>query len=131
MPIPNALYHRAIRRTIARLLYADPTRADPDVIARFTVQASDRSRTRALLVDARAVALETGGGYDSEHVRCPLLVIHGRKDRIIPVHASQRLHQSVPASTLVVLPNSGHCPQLDDPSALARHVLQFIERGKK
>jgi pimeloyl-ACP methyl ester carboxylesterase len=128
MPIPKDLYHRAIRRTIARFLYADPTLADPDVLARFTVQASDPARLRTLLGDARAVALETAGGYDSEHVRCPLLVIHGRKDRIIPVHASQRLHESVPASTLVVLPDSGHCPQLDDPSTLARHVLQFIER---
>jgi pimeloyl-ACP methyl ester carboxylesterase len=131
MPIPKDLYHRAIRRTLARLLYADPAQADPDVLARFTVQASDPSRTRTLLGDARAVALETAGGYDSEHVRCPLLVIHGRKDRVIPVHASERLHESVPASTLVVLPNSGHCPQLDDPCELARHVLQFIDRGKK
>lgn len=131
MPIPKDLYHRAIRRTLARLLYADPAQADPDVLARFTVQASDRSRARTLLGDARTVALETAGGYDSERVRCPLLVIHGRKDRVIPVHASERLHESVPASTLVVLPNSGHCPQLDAPCELARHVLQFIDRGKK
>jgi pimeloyl-ACP methyl ester carboxylesterase len=64
-------------------------------------------------------------------VKCPLLVIHGRKDRIIPVHASVRLHESVPASTLVVLPNSGHCPQLDDPSGLAKHVLRFLEMEEK
>jgi len=131
MPIPKDLYHRAIRRTLARLLYADPAQADPDVLARFTVQASDRSRARTLLGDARTVALETAGGYDSERVRCPLLVIHGRKDRVIPVHASERLHESVPTSTLVVLPNSGHCPQLDDPAGLATHVLRFLDRREK
>jgi pimeloyl-ACP methyl ester carboxylesterase len=131
MPIPKDLYQRAIRRTLARLLYADPAQADPDVLARFTVQASDRSRARTLLGDARAVALETAGGYDSERVRCPLLVIHGRKDRVIPVHASERLHESVPTSTLVVLPNSGHCPQLDDPAGLATHVLRFLDRREK
>jgi pimeloyl-ACP methyl ester carboxylesterase len=80
-----------------------------------------------MLGDARAVALETAAGYDSDRVTCPQLVIHGRKDRVIPVHASQRLHKSVPASTLIVLPNCGHCPQLDDPSGLARHVLQFLD----
>jgi pimeloyl-ACP methyl ester carboxylesterase len=101
------------------------------VLDRFTVQAPDHTHLRKMLGDARAVALETATGYDSDHITCPLLVIHGRKDRIIPVHASQRLHESVPASTLVVLPNSGHCPQLDDPSGLARHVLQFIDRGEK
>lgn len=127
MPIPKNLYRRAVRGTLARLLYADPAQADPAVLARFTAQASAPSRTRKMLGDARAIALETAGGYDSERVKCPLLVIHGRKDRIIPVHASERLHELVPESTLVVLPNSGHCPQLDDPSGLTKHVLRFIE----
>ena len=130
MPIPKRLYHSAIRGTFARLLYADPTKADPTVLARFIGQVPDQAHLRNLLADARAVALETAAGYDSEHVICPLLVIHGRKDRIIPVHASRRLHDSVPASTLIVMPNSGHCPQLDDPSELAGHVLQFIDRGE-
>jgi pimeloyl-ACP methyl ester carboxylesterase len=128
MPIPKNLYRRAIRGTFARLLYADPAKADPAVLARFTVQASEPSLTRKMLGDARTVALETAGGYEAERITCPLLVIHGRKDRVIPVHASVRLHELVPASTLIVMPNSGHCPQLDDPSGLARHVLRFIER---
>jgi pimeloyl-ACP methyl ester carboxylesterase len=131
MPIPKILYHRAIRSAIARLLYPDPAQADPWVLDRFTVQAHDRSHLRRLLGDARTIALETAAGYDSTLVTCPLLVIHGRKDRVIPVHASERLHESVPASSLVVLPNSGHCPQLDDPSGLARYVLQFIEGREK
>ncbi|MDT4999797.1 MAG: hypothetical protein QOK12_1902 [Mycobacterium sp.] len=131
MPIPKNLYRRAIRGTLARLLYGDPAQADPAVLTRFTTQASDPSHARKMLGDARAIALETAGGYNSNRVKCPLLVIHGRKDRIIPVHASVRLHESVPASTLVVLPNSGHCPQLDDPSGLAKHVLRFIEREVK
>jgi pimeloyl-ACP methyl ester carboxylesterase len=131
MPIPKGLYHRMIRSVLARLLYADPAKADPRVLDRFTVQAPDQAHLRRLLGDARAVALETTGGYDAVRVRCPLLIVHGRRDRIIPVHASKRLHNSVPASTLIVLPNSGHCPQLDDPSGLAGHVLQFIDRGEK
>jgi pimeloyl-ACP methyl ester carboxylesterase len=130
LPISKGLYHRAVRSTFARLLYADPDQADPRVLARFIVQVPDQAHLRRLLGDARAIALETTRGYDAERVRCPLLVIHGRKDRIIPVHASKRLHDSVPTSNLIVLPNSGHCPQLDDPSGLAGHVLQFIDRGE-
>jgi pimeloyl-ACP methyl ester carboxylesterase len=127
MPIPKGLYHQTIRRAFARLLYADPAQADPDVLARFTIQAPDPSHLRQLLGDARTIALETAAGYDSDRVVCPLLVIHGRKDRIIPVHASQRLHESVPGSTLLVLPKAGHCPQLDDPPRLAGYVLRFLD----
>jgi pimeloyl-ACP methyl ester carboxylesterase len=127
MSIPNRLYHSAIRGTLARLLYADPTKADPRVLARFIGQVPDQAHLRNLLADARMIALETALGYDAQRVTCPLLVIHGRKDRVIPVHASERLHDSVPTSALIVLPNAGHCPQLDDPSELAGHVLQFLD----
>jgi len=131
MPISKRLYRRMIRSVIARLLYANPVQADARVLDRFAIQAPDQAHLRQLLGDARAVALETTAGYDSERVVCPLLVIHGRKDRVIPVHASVRLHESVPASTLIVMPNSGHCPQLDDPSGLAQHVLRFLDRRMK
>jgi pimeloyl-ACP methyl ester carboxylesterase len=96
------------------------------VLARFIVQVPDQAHLRNLLRDARAIALETATGYGSQRITCPLLAIHGSKDRVIPVHASERLHELVPASTLIVLPKSGHCPQLDDPSGLAGQVLQFV-----
>lgn len=127
LPVPKGLHHRMIRAICARALYADPAQADPAVLHRFAVQASDLPRLRQLLKNARAVALETATGYQAERITCPLLVIHGAKDRVIPVHASERLHQLVPASSLVVMPNSGHCPQLDDPAGLAAHVLRFVE----
>ncbi|HEX7823877.1 MAG TPA: alpha/beta hydrolase [Mycobacterium sp.] len=127
IPVPKHLYDSIVRHTFTRLLYADPSMADPTAVARFADHLADPAGRRKVLGEARAIALETVDGYDTDHVTCPLLVIHGRLDRIIPVHASVRLHRSVPASTLVVLPNSGHCPQLDDPAELARHTLRFIE----
>ena len=127
LPIPKGMHHRMVRAICARALYADPTQADPAVLHRFAVQASDLPRFRQLLKNARAVVLETATGYQGERITCPVLVIHGAKDRVIPIHASERLHESVPASNLVVMPNAGHCPQLDEPSGLAGHILQFVE----
>jgi pimeloyl-ACP methyl ester carboxylesterase len=127
LPVPNCVYRKLIRRALARALYGDPTSADPDTVSRFTSQMSDIASLRRVLADARIVALETAGGYDSENVHCPLLVVHGRRDRVIPVHASVRLHRSVPGSTLVVMEHSGHCPQLDDPAGLTKYVLQFLD----
>jgi len=126
-PVSKAAYGRLMRATFARLLYGDPKQADPRVVSRFTEQVPDVHATRLLLEDARQVAVETAAGYDVAHVACPLLVVHGCKDRVIPVHASERLHESVPGSTLIVMPESGHCPQVDDPSGLAAHVLRFLD----
>ena len=127
LPITKRLQRRVVRAICARALYADPVQADPAVLHRFAVQASDLPRIRQLLKNARAVVLETATGYQADRITCPVLVIHGAKDRVIPVHASERLHESVPASSLVVMPNSGHCPQLDDPAGLTAHLLRFLE----
>ena len=126
LPVPNCVYRKLIRHALTRALYGDPRSADPDTVSRFTSQMPDIASLRRVLADARIVALETAGGYDSENVHCPLLVVHGRRDRVIAVHASQRLHRSVPGSTLIVMERSGHCPQLDDPAGLAKYVLQFL-----
>lgn len=127
LPVPNCLYRKIIRHAFERALYGDPQAADPDAISRFASQVPDLAALHRMLSDARVVALETVDGYDTDNVRCPLLVVHGRLDRIIPVHASVRLHRSVPGSTLVVMERSGHCPQLDDPAGLAEHVLRFLD----
>ncbi|MCU1639867.1 MAG: alpha/beta hydrolase fold protein [Nocardia sp.] len=124
---PGALHNRAVRAGFAYLLYRHPKAADPVVVARFADQAPDLAHVRELLVQAQQVAVETAAGYDTTRLACPLLVVHGRRDRIIPVHASRRLHASVPGSTLVVMPESGHCPQLDDPAGLAGYMLPFLD----
>ena len=126
LPVPKHLYRAMVRGAFARALSGDPRSADPDAVSRFARQVPDLAALRRMLADARVVALETAGGYDSEKVRCPLLVVHGRLDRVIPVHASVRLHRSVPGSTLVVMEHSAHCPQLDDPAGFTKHVLQFL-----
>jgi len=131
LPVPNCLYRRMIRHAFECAMYGDPRQADPSAVSRFTAQVPDLSALYRMLSGARVVALETVEGYDTDKVRCPLLVVHGRRDRIIPVHASVRLHRSVPGSTLVVMDRSGHCPQLDDPAGLTKHVLQFLDSATR
>jgi pimeloyl-ACP methyl ester carboxylesterase len=69
-------------------------------------------------------AYETRTGHAGIEVRCPTVVVHGRRDRVIPVHSSRVLHQQIPSSEFVVLPRSGHCAQLDDPDEVVRLILQ-------
>jgi pimeloyl-ACP methyl ester carboxylesterase len=54
--------------------------------------------------------------------------VHGACDRIIPVHASRTLHRQISGSELVVLPRSGHCPQLDNPDEVVRLTLRLLDR---
>jgi pimeloyl-ACP methyl ester carboxylesterase len=72
-------------------------------------------------------AWEMRAGHTGISVGCPTIVVHGARDAIIPVHSSLVLHRLIPGSRLVVLPRSGHCPQLDDPGAVARLTMGLLD----
>lgn len=43
-----------------------------------------------------------------EHVRCPLLVIHGAKDRLFPPEQAERIAREAPNATLLLYPDGNH-----------------------
>jgi pimeloyl-ACP methyl ester carboxylesterase len=55
----------------------------------------------------------------------PMTVVHGRRDRLVPVSASRVLYEANPGSRLVVLERAGHCPQLDAPRAVAHYAREL------
>jgi 2,6-dihydroxypseudooxynicotine hydrolase len=44
----------------------------------------------------------------TEHVRCPLLIVHGTDDTIVPFGDAERIHAEVPSSELAAFPGSNH-----------------------
>jgi len=73
-------------------------------------------------------AHETKGGHSDVRVTCPTLIVHRARDRIIPVRSSRTLHHLIPDSDFVVLPKSGHCPQLDNPTEVVRLTVALLQR---
>jgi pimeloyl-ACP methyl ester carboxylesterase len=129
LPVPDRVVNWVRVKTLPRLLYGNPRLAEPEVIKRWTAAKYDSRQMGKILRQARQVALETRTGYqDLDRICCPLLIIHGGKDRIIPVSSSRRLHRAVPGSELCILPQCGHCPQLDAPEEVTDLVLRFEKR---
>ena len=60
---------------------------------------------------------------DSAQLRAPVVVIHGARDRIVPVEAGRWLARETPGATLVELEASAHLPFVTDRGA----VLQAVE----
>ena len=63
-------------------------------------------------------------------VRCPVLVIHGDKDRIRP-HAQGAALAQATGGELVTLEGSGHGPQARDPVKVNLLLREFAERGSR
>jgi pimeloyl-ACP methyl ester carboxylesterase/predicted glycosyltransferase len=60
-------------------------------------------------------------------VRCPVLVVHGSDDAIVPVAVGEAAADLTRADLLVV-EGGGHCPQARDPVRVNRAIVEFVER---
>lgn len=77
------------------------------------------------------------GGYarrvDPKLIRTlkhPTLVVWGAEDPILPVQDAYKFQADLQHCAGVhEVPGAGHCPQLDDPDAVASHVAQFAVHG--
>lgn len=111
---------RAVRLGM-RFLVADPSSMPEDVV-RLTV---DQVRERSLDPDAAAAFLDAwrslrrlGRRPDVARramsgVRCPVLVLHGRRDRLVPAAYAESALREYPEWRGRIFPDLGHLPQME------------------
>ncbi|MFF7374805.1 alpha/beta fold hydrolase [Streptomyces massasporeus] len=80
-------------------------------------------------VFARATFL-TDSREDLKSVSVPTLVLECEQDAIAPREVGAYVHAAIPASRLVTLDATGHCPQLSAPQATTGAILDFLESLK-
>jgi pimeloyl-ACP methyl ester carboxylesterase len=59
-------------------------------------------------------------------VSCPVLLLHGERDRLVPVEASRRLAAERPDWTFQVFPGVGHVPQIEAPDGVAAAIAGWM-----
>jgi pimeloyl-ACP methyl ester carboxylesterase len=128
VPLPRRALRWATTRAMPKVLYGPDVRPDPEVISHWTRSLSSAADVATYGRYAFQYAYETKGGHSDVRVTCPTLIVHGARDRIIPVRSSRTLHELIPDSDFVVLPKSGHCPQLDNPAEVVRLTLALLDR---
>jgi pimeloyl-ACP methyl ester carboxylesterase len=127
LKVPRAALAWSTRHAARRVLYGPGVAPDPQVLEQWVRTASQWSDVATLGRYAFQYAYETVDGHRDLTVTCPTAVVHGARDRIIPVQSSRVLHEQLPSSELVILPRSGHCPQLDNPAEVVRLVLRLAD----
>ena len=73
------------------------------------------------------VALTTGWTLDAERITCPVRIVWGTDDRLLPWPAAAARYRTewLPHADWVVLDGVGHTPQLDVPTETAQLILGF------
>jgi len=128
----NARYtdRQRVLGTIA-LCFADPSRADADLIAASVQLAAWRRTTRSPEADFLGAArsllavLRRPRRYDAliAGIDRPVLLVHGERDRLVPVSAARRTAALNPSWHTAYLDGVGHTPQLEAPD----DVLEVLE----
>jgi pimeloyl-ACP methyl ester carboxylesterase len=121
---------------ILRLCCADPSRVAPEVVARHVEVAARRSAFPGIEADfaaamrsvVRTVGYPHGRAYGRRirSVTCPVLLIHGTEDRLVPLGAVRTAARANPAWSVREFPGIGHVPQLEAPGDTADAVLGWL-----
>jgi 2-hydroxymuconate-semialdehyde hydrolase len=61
------------------------------------------------------------------NIDVPVLIIHGRFDRMVPLEQALMLINYIPSADLVALNNCGHWPPFEQPEEYVSHVLRFLD----
>jgi len=125
---------RVAGSALARGLAAVGLRANADVaeVARGYASLGDRSHRSAFLATLRSVV-----GTEGQRIHAgdrlylaggvPVLIIWGRRDRMIPVAHAEHAHKEIPGSRLEIFDSAGHMPQLEAPARFVAVLERFLE----
>lgn len=60
-------------------------------------------------------------------IRQPTLILWGEQDRLFPPQVGRDLQAAIPHSRLTLVTEAGHIPQWEQPLAVNRHLLEFLQ----
>lgn len=123
----NWVAGRSLTRAVLREMVHDERLLTPAVIER-----SYRNRKRAglvgpLLAMAGSLPLwEEGFAKRLGDIRHPTLILWGAEDKVFPPQVGKEMHATMPASSFMLIPESGHIPQWERPLAVNPILLEFL-----
>ena len=126
----------AVTATLS-LCCVDHTRIPADVFAQHVTLAQWRTEfagtERDFLVAARSVVSTAGYVRGRTYrrmmqsIQAPVLMLHGVRDRLVPLAAARATARLNPTWKLVELPDIGHVPQLETPQKTATEILHWLD----
>jgi pimeloyl-ACP methyl ester carboxylesterase len=97
-----------------------------DEIAHFVGMGLETT-PETILLTAEAPGLDRERAIElARAVRCPTLVIHGRRDAISSITRSEELAELIPGARLITMPEAGHEPQCRWPAEVNATLESFF-----
>lgn len=100
----------------------DPARAAEREEWRAELKKNQRTIYRAVngVIERKPILDELGD------IRCPTLIMVGDEDVATKPAKAERIHQAIPGSRLLRIPNAGHSSTVEQPELVNRALLEFL-----
>ena len=101
--------------------------ADPPFIPRPMLNVMARERIRNYELEKRIFKELTADSVEKyvTGLKTPTLIVFGNKDRAINPATADILHKLMPRSEVIIMPDIGHLPMLEQPRKSAEDYLKF------
>ena len=131
VPLPETVVRDAVGRAYRSLAFTRPSAVDPTAVTSFTRHVASRRDVIRVLATGRRLKpeLTDAACFRLERIACPVLVVWGDADKMVYSSGAERILRDVADARLEVMPNCGHCPQVERPAELAGLLDGFPAQG--
>ncbi|XP_047047948.1 dihydrolipoyllysine-residue acetyltransferase component of acetoin cleaving system-like [Lolium rigidum] len=110
----------------------DPSKVTDHVIQGYTKPLRSRGWEKALLEHTISMITDTPKSKVPvskrlSEISCPVLVVTGDTDRLVPASNAERLARAIPGATFEVIKNCGHLPQEERAEEFLSAVERFLQ----
>jgi pimeloyl-ACP methyl ester carboxylesterase len=126
IPVPGALVRSLVGNAYRQLAFSNPRAAQRQVVDAFSGHHGSRQNVAALLESGRRLLPELATApFDLAAIACPVLLVWGTRDRMVPQTGARVVLDSLPATRVELIEGCGHCPQLEATEELLELLLAF------
>ena len=126
-PLMNRLLPRNMIVSSVESVYGDPSKITPELVDRY-YELTLREGNRAALVERfRQTSARDDARARAKTISVPTLIIWGGRDRLIPPHIGEQMHEDIGGSELARFAELGHVPHEEDPAATVAVTAAFMQ----
>ena len=124
-PVSGTVVRAVVGLTYQQLALAKPRSVDTRIVSQFASHFRGRQTVSEYLAIARRLRAELRDPFRLEDIGCPLLLVFGDRDRLVPPTGADRVIAALPATRLELLEGCGHCPQIEAVDRLLELLEEF------